>query len=115
MTLSRATALGQFLRDGRLVHRYQTLTDAWSVKIAATGQVASGPQFTSQQFYLGGAAFGRSYGSAEISGDNGIAGPLELRLDQRLNLSLLTGYQLFSFVDADAARSHGFSYMTALH
>ena len=42
----------------------------------------------SQQFYLGGAAFGRGYGAAEISGDNGIAGSLELRFDQKLNLRL---------------------------
>ena len=35
--------------------RYQTLTDAWSLKLAAAGQAGSGPLFTSQQFYLGGA------------------------------------------------------------
>ena len=39
-------------------------------------QTASGPLFTSQQFYLGGAAFGRGYGAAELSGDNGLAGSL---------------------------------------
>ena len=33
--------------------RYQTLTDAWSLKIAGAGQVASGPLYLSQQFYLG--------------------------------------------------------------
>ncbi len=88
--------------------RYQTLTDAWSVKIAAAGQIASGPLFTSQQFYLGGAAFGRGYGSAEISGDNGIAGSFELRFDQRLNFRYLTGYQLYGFVDAGAAWNDGF-------
>jgi hemolysin activation/secretion protein len=37
--------------------------------------------FTSQQFDLGGAAFGRGYGSAELSGDNGVAGSLERRFD----------------------------------
>jgi len=31
----------------------------------------------------GGAAFGRGHGSAEIGGDNGIAGSLELRFDQK--------------------------------
>ena len=30
--------------------RYQTLSDAWSIKIAGAGQIASGPLFTSQQF-----------------------------------------------------------------
>jgi hemolysin activation/secretion protein len=82
--------------------RYQTLSDAWSVKLATAGQVASGPLLTSQQFYLGGLAFGRGYGSAEISGDNGIAGSVELRFDQKLNYRYLSGYQLYAFVDAGA-------------
>jgi hemolysin activation/secretion protein len=94
--------------------RYQALSDAWSVKMSAAGQIASGPLFTSQQFYLGGAAFGRGYGSAEISGDNGIAGSLELRFDQGLNFRYLTGYQLYSFIDAGAAWNDGFGYTDGL-
>jgi hemolysin activation/secretion protein len=89
--------------------RYQTLSDTWSVKLSAASQIASGPLFTSQQFYLGGAAFGRGYGSAEISGDNGLAGSFELRFDQKLNFRYLTGYQLYGFVDAGAAWNDGFS------
>jgi hemolysin activation/secretion protein len=88
--------------------RYQTLSDAWSLKLASAGQVASGPLFLSQQFYLGGTAFGRGYSSAEISGDNGIAGSIELRFDQRLNWRYLSGYQLYSFVDSGAAWNDGF-------
>ena len=80
--------------------RYQSLTDAWSLKLASAGQMASGPMFLSQQFYLGGLAFGRGYGAAEISGDNGVAGSLELRFDQKLNYKYWTGFQLYSFVDS---------------
>jgi hemolysin activation/secretion protein len=90
--------------------RYQTLSDAWSVKIAGAGQIASGPLFLSQQFYLGGAFFGRGYGTAEISGDNGMAGSFELRFDQKANFGYLTGYQLYSFVDAGVAWNDGFNY-----
>ncbi|MGA7074380.1 ShlB/FhaC/HecB family hemolysin secretion/activation protein [Bradyrhizobium sp.] len=90
--------------------RYQTLTDAWSLKIAGTGQVASGPLYLSQQFYLGGAAFGRGYGAAETSGDNGMAGSLELRFDQKLNFKYATGYQLYSFVDSGVAWNAGYRY-----
>ena len=89
--------------------RYQALSDVWSVKAAGAGQIASGPLFTSQQFYLGGANFGRGYGSAEISGDNGIAGSFELRFDQKLNFRYLSGYQLYGFVDAGAAWNDGYS------
>jgi hemolysin activation/secretion protein len=94
--------------------RYQTLFDAWSLKIAGAGQIASGPLFTSQQFYLGGAFFGRGYGSAEISGDNGMAGSLELRFDQSASFGYLTGYELFSFVDAGTAWNSGFNYNQGL-
>jgi hemolysin activation/secretion protein len=94
--------------------RYQTLFDAWSLKVAAAGQMASGPLLLSQQFYLGGWAFGRGYGSAEISGDNGIAGSVELRFDHKLNYRYLQGFQLYSFVDAGAAWNDGFSYNDGL-
>jgi hemolysin activation/secretion protein len=112
--LSRDGASGNFsVMDGWFT-RYQTLSDAWSVKVAAAGQIASGPLFLSQQFYLGGAAFGRGYGSAEISGDNGVAGSFELRFDQKLNFRYLTGYQLYTFVDAGAAWNDGYGFANGL-
>jgi hemolysin activation/secretion protein len=89
--------------------RYQALSDAWSVKLSMASQTASGPLFTSQQFYLGGAAFGRGYGAAEISGDNGLAGSFELRFDRSVNWRYLAGYQLYSFVDAGAVWNDGYT------
>jgi hemolysin activation/secretion protein len=106
--LSRDGASGRFSALNFWFTRYQTITDALSIKLAGAGQVASGPLFLSQQFYLGGAAFGRGYGSAEISGDNGIAGSLELRFDQKLSYKYLTGYQLYGFADAGTAWNDGF-------
>ena len=112
--LSHEGASGTFSVMDFWFTRYQTLSDAWSVKVSAASQIASGPLFTSQQFYLGGAAFGRGYGSAEISGDNGVAGSLELRFDQKLTFEYLTGYQLYGFIDAGAAWNDGFSYTDGL-
>jgi hemolysin activation/secretion protein len=106
--LSRFGASGNFSVLGMWFTRYQTLSDAWSVKLSTAGQIASGPLFTSQQFYLGGAAFGRGYGSAEISGDNGVAGSLELRFDQKLDFRYLSSYQLYGFVDAGAVWNDGY-------
>ena len=108
--LSRYGASSNFTALNVWFTRYQTLTDAWSLKVAGAGQVASGPLFLSQQFYLGGAAFGRGYGAAEVSGDNGMAGSLELRFDQKLNSRYLTGYQLYGFVDSGVAWNAGFNY-----
>jgi hemolysin activation/secretion protein len=106
--LSRDGASGKFSALNFWFTRYQTLSDAWSLKLAAAGQTASGPLFTSQQFYLGGIAFGRGYGSAEISGDNGLAGSVELRFDQKTSLQYLTGYQLYGFVDSGVAWNDGY-------
>jgi hemolysin activation/secretion protein len=107
--LSHDGASGKFSALNFWYTRYQTLNDAFSVKLSGAGQWASGPLFTSQQFYLGGLGFGRGYGSAEISGDNGIAGSFELRFDQKLNYRYWSGYQLYSFVDAGAAWNAGYT------
>ncbi|WP_426538169.1 ShlB/FhaC/HecB family hemolysin secretion/activation protein [Bradyrhizobium sp. McL0615] len=106
--LSRDGASRKFSALNFWFTRYQTLTDAWSLKLAAAGQTASGPLFASQQFYLGGVAFGRGYGSAEISGDNGLAGSAELRFDQNTDLRYLSGYQLYAFVDSGVAWNDGY-------
>ena len=88
--------------------RYQALNEAFSTKVSMASQTASGPLYTSQQFYLGGAAFGRGYGAAELSGDNGLAGSFELRFDQRPGYRYLSGYQIYGFVDAGAVWNDGF-------
>lgn len=106
--LSRDGASSNFSVLNLWFTRYQTLNDVWSLKVSAASQTASRPLFTSQQFYLGGAAFGRGYGAAEISGDNGLAGSLELRFDQKLNFHYWTGYQLYAFGDAGAVWNYGY-------
>jgi hemolysin activation/secretion protein len=106
--LSRDGASANFSVLNVYFTRYQTLSGNWSAKFAMASQTASGPLFTSQQFYLGGPAFGRGYGAAEISGDNGLAGSFELRFDQRPNFRYLTGYQLYGFVDAGAVWNDGY-------
>jgi hemolysin activation/secretion protein len=106
--LSRDGASSNFSVLNVWFTRYQTLNEAWSLKLSAASQTASRPLFTSQQFYLGGAAFGRGYGAAEISGDNGLAGSLELRFDQKLNFRYWSGYQLYAFGDAGAVWNDGY-------
>ena len=106
--LSRDGASADFSVLNFWFTRYQALSDAWSMKLSMASQTASGPLFTSQQFYLGGAAFGRGYGNAEISGDNGLAGSFELRFDQGVNWRYLARYQLYSFFDAGAVWNDGY-------
>jgi hemolysin activation/secretion protein len=105
--LSRDGASGQFSVINAWYTRLQTIDDAWSIKLAGAGQFASAPMLLSQQFYLGGAAFGRGYGGAEISGDNGVAGSMEIRFDQAVNFAYLNRYQLYGFLDTGAVWNHG--------
>jgi hemolysin activation/secretion protein len=88
--------------------RYQALTGPWSAKLSMASQTASGPLFISQQFYLGGAAFGRGYGAAELSGDNGVASSFELRFDQKPNWRYLSGIQLYAFTDSGVVWNDGY-------
>lgn len=113
-SLSRLDGSGTFATVNVWFARYQSLTDAWSLKISAAGQYASTELLTSQQYYLGGAIFGRGYGSAEISGDNAMAGSLELRYDGKLNLPFTSGYQFYGFVDSGAVWNVGYSYRDGL-
>jgi hemolysin activation/secretion protein len=100
--LSRWDGSGTFSKGQFYYTRYQPLSDIWSVKISAAGQLASRGLLASEEFYLW-SAFGRGYYGADVSGDNAIAGSLELRFDQVLNNSFLKGYQLYGYIDRTQA------------
>lgn len=103
--LSRFDASPHFaLINGSLAH-YENFSESWSIKVAAGGQLASGPLLASQQYTLGGLSFGRGFDAGWMSGDDAIAGSAELRYDQSLSLKFLKGYQLFTFVEGGAVRT----------
>ena len=99
--LSRDGASGNFSLVNFVFARLQQLSDVWSLKISATGQVASGPLLISQQFYLGDAAYGPGF----YSGDSGIATYAELRFDRSVSNNVLKGYQLYGYFDKGAVWS----------
>jgi len=99
---SRFDGSGTFSKLTAYYTRYQPLTDAWSVKLAFAGQLVSNPLLASEEFYLG-SAFGRGFWGAEISGDNGVGGSIELRYDHTLKYDFLKGYQLYGYVDDTVA------------
>jgi hemolysin activation/secretion protein len=102
--VSRYGAVPDFTVFTYAYTRYQPLSDAWSIKTTVSGQFSSRPLYTSQAFYLGGAAFGPGY----YSGDNGIAGLAELRFDQTVDSNeLMKGYQLYGFIDGGRAWDTG--------
>jgi hemolysin activation/secretion protein len=107
--LSHFGASGEFATFNVAATRIQVLSDMWSVKLTGAAQAATAPLLTSQQFYLGGASFGRGYGSGEASGDNGVGGSAELRFDHGLSYAWLKGYQLYGFLEGGTVWNHGFA------
>jgi hemolysin activation/secretion protein len=100
--LSRDDGSGTFSKLNVFYTRYQPLSDVWSMKMSFAGQLVSSPLLAAEEFYLG-SAFGRGYFGDEVSGDNGVGGSLELRFDQKLDLSFLKGYQLYTYGDRTVA------------
>ena len=99
---SRFDGSGTFSKLSAYYTRYQPLSDVWSVKLAFAGQLVSNPLLASEEFYLG-SAFGRGYWGAEISGDNGVGGSIELRYDHTLKYDFLKGFQVYGYVDDTVA------------
>ena len=97
--LSRWDGTGVFTAAYLFYTRYQKLSDEWSLSFTGAGQLASTTLLASEEFYLGGATFGRAYDSGEVSGDNALAASLEVRYDQAVQHTFITGYQLYAFVD----------------
>lgn len=104
--LSRFSASGRFSLVNTALTHYQNLADNWSLKLSAAGQIASGPLLSSQQYYLGGLAFGRGFEGGLLAGDNALAGAAELRFDQSVSLAFAKGYQLYGFVEGGVTRSY---------
>lgn len=111
--VSTPSASPEFTKFEGAFTGYQKLSGPWSLKLSAAAQLASGPLFLTQQFYIGGALFGRGYDSGEISADNGIAGAVEVRFDQSLSNKRLTSYQLYAFLDGGAVWNTGSNLATS--
>lgn len=77
--LSRAEATPDFQKLEFLYSRLQPLPGDFAGIVSVSGQIASGPLYSSEEFGYGGQNFGRAYDASEITGDHGIAASLEIR------------------------------------
>jgi hemolysin activation/secretion protein len=76
----------------------------WALLTAMLGQTSFGSALLSgEQFGLGGSAFGRGYDPSEVTGDEGIAGKLELQWAPTLGLGALRYTQFYTFYDIGEA------------
>jgi hemolysin activation/secretion protein len=107
--LSRSNGHADFTKFAATATREQALGGAWSVLLGLAGQKANAPLLVSEQFPLGGARFGRAYDPAEIAGDDGIAGSLEVRFGRAPLQPWLRSYQIYGFYDLGAVWNMGVS------
>jgi hemolysin activation/secretion protein len=78
----------------------RTVATDVSIRIAGAAQLATRPLLASQELGLGGRLFGRAYDDNERSGENGVAGSVEARLDVPTDSGLIRRVQLYGFADA---------------
>ena len=96
---SRPDADGRFTKFKLELSRVQELWGPLSLHLAGQGQLALDPLLSSQEFLLGGSRFGRGFDFAEISGEDGLAGALELRFARDRAGDALTRYEVYGFYD----------------
>jgi hemolysin activation/secretion protein len=101
-TQSRSNGEESFLKINGKATRIQPIYGPWSGFASATGQYAADALLAAEEFALGGQEFGSAYDSAELTGDHGLAGRLELQYNGYGGTSgadLVTDYQLYGFYD----------------
>ena len=96
---TRSNGEHEFWRANVNAIRLQDLPGDFSMQLSADAQYSPDPLLASQEFAVGGAAFGRAYDSGEISGDRGIAGAIELRYGGPVESEYLNSYQVYTFYD----------------
>lgn len=97
---TRANGEHDFFRTNLSAVRIQQLPGKFSLQVSAAGQYSPDPLLASEEFTVGGGDYGRAYDSGEISGDQGIAGALELRYGGNTEENeYVKSYQLYTFYD----------------
>jgi hemolysin activation/secretion protein len=97
---SRANAEHDGVRFNATASRLQALpVPNLSLYLSATGQYSHDPLLASEEFTVGGGAYGRAFDAGELAGDKGYATALEVRYGEPVDSNIITGYELYSFVD----------------
>lgn len=97
--VSRPAADADFTKVEFEYQRLQRYSPEINLLLGVTGQISNGALYASEEFGVGGQAYGRGFDPSEILGDDGIAGKIELQWNEPYELSLLETYQLYGFYD----------------
>jgi len=98
--VSRPGADWDFFKMEAEYQRLQRVTSKVNLMVGIKGQMSDEALWSSEEFGLGGVSYGRAYDPSEVTGDDGIAGKIELQWNQPVKVGVLENYQLFSFYDA---------------
>ena len=98
--VSRFGATGVFTKGVLQLIHLQPLFSRFSAFFLVNGQYSFDPLLSSEQYGFGGSQLGRGYDPAEIIGDKGIGGTVELRMDMMPGWYLLQTMQAYVFYDA---------------
>ncbi len=97
--LTRAKGNPEYTKARLQVQRLQRVSSNINLLISAQGQLSATPLLSSEEFGVGGINIGRGYDSSEITGEDGIAGKVELQWDEPRKVKYLENYQVTSFFD----------------
>lgn len=93
--MTRANGDPLFFKATAEITRLQRLTDRLDVFVAAAGQWSPSALLASEEFGVGGSAYGSAYDSSEITGRQGIAARLEFRGNGLFGFSQVQPYSFF--------------------
>lgn len=100
--LSRFDGHPKFTKiSGELSHA-QSIYGGLSAQVSAIGQKSANSLLASEEFAVGGSRFGRAYDFAEVTGEDGIAGALELRYSFEDTGDVVEFLQVYGFYDMGA-------------
>lgn len=100
--VSRTGGRSDFFKFKLDVVRRQKLAKHLSLQISASGQKSPHILLSSEEFSVGGSRFGRAYNPSAISGGDGAAGALELRLNSPYKPEMMRRIQLYGYYDIGA-------------
>jgi hemolysin activation/secretion protein len=98
--LSRDDGRPQFTSLRLNYNLFTQFAENWFINLSASAQYADGPLPSSEEFYFGGARYGRGYDYSTLSGDQGWATAAELRYSLDGAILGINEFQLFVFADA---------------
>jgi hemolysin activation/secretion protein len=96
---SRSDGSGKFFKAYGWAQLIRGVGKSSSIKLAASGQVASRPLLAAQELSVGGPGFGRGYDFSERFGDQGVLGLIEVRRDFENPIRHVQWIQLYGFAD----------------